>query len=44
MANLPYVLSYKNLPTLFEKINTAKISRNRFHAQILAHDDRSQKH
>ncbi|WGR94858.1 DUF5343 domain-containing protein [Bradyrhizobium sp. ISRA443] len=30
MANLPYVVSYKNLPTLFEKINSAKIPETGF--------------
>ncbi|MDA9533157.1 DUF5343 domain-containing protein [Bradyrhizobium sp. CCBAU 25338] len=30
MASLPYVVSYKNLPTLFEKINSAKIPEQGF--------------
>jgi Family of unknown function (DUF5343) len=35
MATLPYVLSYKNLPTLFEKINTAKIPETGFTHKFL---------
>jgi uncharacterized protein DUF5343 len=35
MATLPYVLSYKNLPTLFEKINAAKIPETGFTHKFL---------
>jgi Family of unknown function (DUF5343) len=34
-VSLPYLLSYKNLPTLFEKINAAKIPEKFTHNFLL---------